>query len=38
MGRAGYVPPDATTFAALNAKVNTDSGRIGTLETAKHDQ
>jgi hypothetical protein len=35
MGRAGYVPPDATTFAALNAKVNTDSGRIGTLETAK---
>lgn len=28
MGRAGYVPPDATTFAALNAKVNALQARI----------
>lgn len=32
MGRAGYTPPDATTFAALTARVTAVEGRVTAVE------
>lgn len=35
MSRAGYTPPDATTFTALNTKVNDNTTRLGSLESSR---